>query len=211
MLTQDGIWLSTGDEPSGKGAPALFLDRDGVLVKEVNYLKNKEDVALEAGAAEIINWAKGWPREYAAICVTNQSGIARGLVSWPEFEAVEAEITRQLAGKGAALDLTIACPFHPDFTPGYGSAEDAWRKPGCRMLEYAAERLGLDLAASWLIGDKAADIEAAKRAGLKGALLVLTGYGAREREAALALAGGTFKVAVLPDLIEARGFLDSAF
>lgn len=211
MLTKDGIWLSTSPSPSGNGSPALFIDRDGVLVKEVNYLKNKEDVALEAGAAEIVNWTKARSREYAAICVTNQSGIARGLISWPGFEAVEAEIKRQLAAQGASLDLTIACPFHPDFTLDYGPEQDAWRKPGSRMLEHAAVLLALDLTKSWLIGDKATDIEAAKRARLKGALLVLTGYGESERKAALALAAPGFEVAVVRNLLEARDFLEGAF
>ncbi|WP_432214662.1 hypothetical protein, partial [Salmonella enterica] len=75
---------------------------DGVLVKEVNYLKNKEDVALEAGAAEIVAW--GRTKGLGLVCVTNQSGIARGLISWAEFEAVETEIARRLREKEVALD-----------------------------------------------------------------------------------------------------------
>ena len=209
MTIPPDIWLSTVTPPRRQGAPGLFLDRDGVLVKEVNYLKNKEDVALERGAAEIIAWGRA--KGLGLVCVTNQSGIARGLISWAEFEAVEAEIARRLREKEAALDLTLACPFHPDFTEGYGAAQDRWRKPGPAMIEHAGALMGLDLGASWLVGDKAADIEAAKRAGLKGAVIVATGYGAEEYEAAMAQEGGGFTVLTAATLDEARALLEAAF
>lgn len=209
MTIPPDIWLSTATPPRRQGAPGLFLDRDGVLVKEVNYLKNKEDVALEAGAAEILAWGRG--KGLGLVCVTNQSGIARGLISWAEFEAVETEIARQLREREVALDLTIACPFHPDFTEGYGAAQDRWRKPGPAMIEHGAALMGLDLCASWLVGDKAADIEAAKRAGLKGAVIVATGYGAKEREAAMVHEGDGFTVLSAATLEEARTLLEAAF
>ncbi|MDP1628627.1 HAD-IIIA family hydrolase [Parvibaculum sp.] len=209
MPVPDEIWLSTATPPRRQGRAGLFLDRDGVLVKEVNYLKNKEDVALEAGAAELVAW--GRHKDLGTVCVTNQSGIARGLISWPAFLDVEAEITRQLAAQGVALDLTIACPFHPDFTPGYGNGHAGWRKPGCRMIEHAGALMGLDLKRSWLVGDRTGDIAAARGAGLKGAVLVLTGYGMAERDAALALAAPGFEVTAVADLFEARLFLERAF
>ena len=209
MTIPADIWLSTDTPPRREGSAALFLDRDGVLVKEVNYLKNKEDVALESGAAEIIAW--GERKALALVCVTNQSGIARGLVSWDEFRDIEAEITQQLARKGAALDLTLACPFHPDFTADYGPDLDRWRKPGPAMIEHAARLMGLDLGTSWLIGDKAADIEAARRAGLAGGIIVMTGYGRTDREKALALAADPFEVHAASDLHEALTFLDTRF
>lgn len=209
MLTTDGIWLSTETPPRRDGRPGLFLDRDGVLVREVNYLKNKEDVALEPGAVEIVRWAR--TKGLGVAVVTNQSGVARGLVSWADFEAVETEIARQLNEGGVAIDLVAACPFHPDFTPGYGPAHDRWRKPGPGLIEEAARLMGLDLAASWLVGDKASDIEAAKRAGLKGAVHVTTGYGAAEREPALALAASGFAVLGATSLTEAQATLEDAF
>ena len=209
MRTKDDIWLSTDTPPRRDGQPGLFLDRDGVLVREVNYLKNKEDVALEPGAATLIRWAAR--RGFGLAAVTNQSGIARGRISWAEFEAVEAEIARLLEAEGAALDLVIACPFHPDFTPGYGPAPEHWRKPGPGLIEEAARRIGLDRAESWLVGDKASDIEAARRAGLKGAVHVLTGYGRAEREAALALAAPDFAVAAADDLDAAREIFEEVF
>ncbi|MBO6634666.1 HAD-IIIA family hydrolase [Parvibaculum sp.] len=209
MTTPPDIWLSTPTPPRRQGAPGLFLDRDGVLVKEVNYLKNKEDVALETGAAEIVAWGRA--KGFGLVCVTNQSGIARGLISWAEFEAVEMEIARQLREQEGTLDLTLACPFHPDFTDGYGPEQDRWRKPGPAMIEHGAALMGLDLAKSWLVGDKAADIEAAKRAGLKGAVIVATGYGAEEREAAMAQESKGFTVLSAATLDEARALLEMAF
>lgn len=199
------IWLSDPAPPRAKDRPGLFLDRDGVLVKEVNYLKNKEDVALEAGAAALLRW--GREKGLGLVCVTNQSGIARNLITPAEFEAVEAEITRQLAAAGARLDLTIACPYHPDFTPGYAAEHDLWRKPGPRLIEHAGVLMALDLASSWLVGDRARDIEAGKRAGLAGGILVATGYGAHERDEALALARGGFRVVAVATLDEARAVL----
>ena len=95
------IWLSNPAPPRYMGRAGLFLDRDGVLVKEVNYLKNKQDVALEAGAAALLRW--GCEKGLGLVCVTNQSGIARNLIAPEEFEAVEAEIARQLAAAGAHL------------------------------------------------------------------------------------------------------------
>tara|TARA_R110002110_G_scaffold39086_9_gene126746 strand:+ start:6104 stop:6736 length:633 start_codon:yes stop_codon:yes gene_type:complete len=199
------IWLSNPAPPRYMGRAGLFLDRDGVLVKEVNYLKNKQDVALEAGAAALLRW--GCEKGLGLVCVTNQSGIARNLIAPEEFEAVEAEIARQLAAAGAHLDLTIACPFHPDFTPGYSPEHSLWRKPGPRLIEHAAALMTLGLASSWLVGDRARDIEAGRRAGLAGGILVATGYGARERNEALALAGGGFKVVAVATLDEARAVL----
>lgn len=199
------IWLSTPAPPRYMGRAGLFLDRDGVLVKEVNYLKNKEDVALEAGAAALLCW--GREKGLGLVCVTNQSGIARNLIAPAEFAAVEAEIARQLAAAGAHLDLTIACPYHPDFTPGYTAEHGLWRKPGPRLIEHAAALMALDLASSWLVGDRARDIEAGKRAGLAGAILVATGYGAHERAEALALAGNGFKTVAVATLNEARTVL----
>lgn len=180
------------------GRPALYLDRDGVVVAERHYLASPEEVMLEAGAGELMQWAR--EAQLALVCPTNQSGMARGLISLEALEAVEAEIARQLAKQDAGFDLVIACPFHPDFTPGYGEKEARWRKPGPAMLELAEKMMEIDLAASWLVGDKASDIEAARNAGLKGAVHVLTGHGKAHREKAMSLATKTFSVLPARDL-----------
>ena len=206
MLLENGIWISDPAPPQ-HGGPAVFLDRDGVIVREVNYLSRPEDVALEAGIVELIAWAHG--RGIAVAAVTNQSGIARGRFGWVEYEAVEAEVERQLAARGVALDLVIACAFHEDHTDGFAEEHARWRKPGPAMLELGARKLGGDLGASIMIGDKASDIEAARNAGLARAIHVLTGHGEKERTAALNLARPGFTVHAAADLHEALALLKS--
>lgn len=205
MMLADGLWISTDTPTRRDGAPALFLDRDGVIVKEVHYLADPRDVALETGAAELIAWAHA--RGLAVATITNQAGIARGRFGWSDFEAVEAEIARRLALAGVAIDLTVACAFHPEHTPGYDATHAGWRKPGPRMIELAAEKLGVARARSMMIGDKASDIEAARNAGLAGAVHVLTGHGADERAAAVALARPGFAVLATADPAEALALL----
>jgi D-glycero-D-manno-heptose 1,7-bisphosphate phosphatase len=141
--------------------------------------------------------------------VTNQAGIARGKFGWDEFLAVQDEISARLTAQGVSVDLTIACPFHPDHTLGWSAAHADWRKPGPAMLKHAAELLNLDLHRSWMIGDNESDIAAAKAAGLAGAVHVLTGHGAAFREEALALANGAFAVLCATGLEEALDLLQT--
>ena len=189
------------------GRPALFLDRDGVVVVERNYLARPEDVALEKGVSELMQWAH--EKDLALVCPSNQAGMARGRISLDELEAVEAEITRQLGAKGVHFDLVIACPYHPDFTPGYGEEQARWRKPGPAMLQLAGKMMEIDLSASWLVGDKDTDIEAARAAGLKGAVHVLTGHGKSHRGKALALATDSFDVLPADNLRDTLALLRS--
>lgn len=203
----DGIWISSENPTRREGAAALFLDRDGVIVREVDYLSRPEDVVLERGAAKLIGWAHA--QGLAVAAVTNQAGIARGRFGWPDFEAVEAEIARQLRAAGVALDLIVACAYHPDHTDGYDDAHARWRKPGPAMIELAAEKLGIDRSRSFMIGDKASDVEAARNAGLVGAIHVLTGHGREEREAAMTLARPGFEVIAAADPEEALALLSA--
>lgn len=106
---------------------------------------------------------------------------------------MEAEIDRQLAICGEAVDLKVACPFHPDFTPGYGSTQAYWRKPGPGMVAFACIKLEIDPRKSWLIGDKASDVQSAKAADLSGAYF-LRGFSRAEEAAALALVDERFWV-----------------
>lgn len=204
MRLPNGIWVSTAHPPRFEGKPGLILDRDGVIVREEHYLRDPAKVALMPGLGPLMAWARA--AGMALCCATNQSGIARGIISWPDFEAVEAEITSQLARLGEPLDLTIACPFHPDF-PGPQAGEEArWRKPGPAMIQWISAMTGIDASRSWLIGDKASDIEAARAAGLKGAIHVATGHGEAERRA-LGQSGGAFRLLQADDLTEALALL----
>ena len=203
------ILVSASPRRALTSVPGLLLDRDGVLVREVNYLHRREDVEIQAGGAALLCWARetGIP----AAVVTNQAGIARGLFTWADFLAVEDEIAARLAAAGARLDLTIACPFHPQYTQEWSSDHAHWRKPGPGMLQYAAELLNLELGRSWMVGDNENDIAAAKAAGMAGAIHVLTGHGAAFRTAALALASENFIVLEATDLTEALHVLKPYF
>ena len=202
MSLQDGVgcWAWVGLEaPSSRGA--LFLDRDGVIVEEVNYLCRVEDVRLLPGAAETIRAANkaGVP----VVVVTNQSGVARGRFGWPEFEAVQARMTALLAAEGARLDAVFACGYHETGRGGLGAPDHEWRKPNPGMLLAAAERIGAILSRSLIVGDRAADLAAGRNAGLRCGVHVATGHGdAQERAAAQNLARDDFEVRLVSGLGE---------
>jgi len=154
--------------------PAVFLDRDGTLVEEVPYLHDPGRVVLLGGVAALGRLAEAG---YALVVVTNQAGVARGLYDEAAVAAVHRRLAELLAGAGVRLDAVLHCPHHPDGTvPGYAVACRC-RKPGPGMLEAAAERLGLDLGASWLVGNHPADMGAAVAAGVRP-LFVTTGQAA---------------------------------
>lgn len=169
--------------------PAVFLDRDGTVIVEADYLADPAGVALVDGADAAIRRLKR--AGYAVVLVTNQSGIARGLYDETDYRAVAARLDQVLRSRGAAPDATYWCPHHPDFT---GPCD--CRKPGTGMYRRAAEELGLDLAASWYVGDKPTDVEPAAALG-GGAVLVRTGYG---RDSEDRVGAG---VAVVPDVVGA--------
>ncbi len=192
-LNAQGLWCERLTvQASPRGAPALFLDRDGAVVEERDYLCRVEDVAMIAGAAAVIGAANA--RGLVVVMVTNQAGIGRGLYGWAEFAAVQRAICAALAAQGARLDAVYACPHHPQGKGAFAHPDHPARKPNPGMLLQAAADFALDLSRSWLVGDKAIDVEAAKRAGLAGALQVATGYGAAERAGAAAFADANFTV-----------------
>lgn len=195
FIGADGIWAQVLDRAAAPGPAtraALFLDRDGVLVEEVGFLHRPADVRLVPGAAGVIAAANraGVP----VVVPTNQSGIGRGLYGWAEFAATQARILAELARAGAAVDMVLACPFHAEAEPPYRHPDHPCRKPRPGMLLRAAERLRLDLARSWIVGDRVADLEAGRAAGLAGGLHVLTGHGQGERERVIGLGSEGFKV-----------------
>lgn len=154
--------------PMPESQPAIFLDRDGTLMREVNYCRRPEDVELYEGAREAIQAFR--EMGYKIVVVSNQSGIGRGMISLEEYEAVNAEFLRQI-GPGL-VDAVYFCPDVPE------SASQR-RKPAPGMLQEAARDLKLDLSLSWTIGDKASDIAAGVNAGTR-TVLVQTGYGLQQ-------------------------------
>ncbi len=155
----------------GEVRPAAFLDRDGVLNVEVGYLDDPGRVRLQWGSAAAVRALNeaGW----LVIVVTNQSGVSRGYYTAETVEAIHRELRRRLRAAGARVDAISYCPHQPD-------DQCRCRKPEPHMLLDAGRSLGADLVRSWMIGDKASDIEAGRRAGCRTAL-VLTGYGRQER------------------------------
>ena len=204
FLDSEGIWCQTLPG-ARRGGPALFLDRDGVVVEDVGYLARVEAVALIPGAAGVI--AKANARGVAVIVVTNQAGIGRGYYGWRDFAAVQETIIAALAAAGARVDAVFACAHHPAGNPPYAHPDHPARKPNPGMLLRAARALDLDLGRSWLIGDKAIDLEAARAAGLAGALHVLTGHGAAQRDEAAATAGGAFAVRLCRSIADAPALI----
>ncbi len=163
-----GVWLEARRRPLELPGPGLLLDRDGVIIRDQGFVAIADDVELLPGVADLIAEANraGVP----VAVVTNQSGIARRRFGWADFVAVEREIARLLAAAGARIDAVVACPFHPEFTENYGAVERYWRKPGPGLVLAAARLLNLEIGASWLVGDRDRDVEAARNAGLAGAV-----------------------------------------
>jgi len=169
-LVDPGVWIERLSARRKTPVATLFLDRDGVVVVDTGYLRDPRAVRLRPGIIALINAAN---RAGTPVCVvTNQSGIDRGYFGWTEFAAVEAVIRQRLARRGARLDGVAACPFHAAHTPRFGAIHDGWAKPGPRMFAALGAALNLDLGASWMIGDTARDIAAARAAGLAGAVLL---------------------------------------
>ena len=157
--------------------PAVFLDRDGVLIEEVGYLTRLEDVRFVPGAVNAVKLLNG--TGFMTVVVTNQSGVARGYFGEDHVRATHELIQARLAEQGARIDRFEYCPFHPTDGLGDYRCESFDRKPHPGMLLRAAAELGIDLGQSWLIGDRLSDIEAGFASGCRGAFLVRTGYGSQ--------------------------------
>jgi D-glycero-D-manno-heptose 1,7-bisphosphate phosphatase len=151
---------------------AVFFDRDGTLMEEVHYCADPALVRVFPGVPEALRRLKS--TGFALFIVTNQSGIGRGLFTEEQYHAVQNEFLRQL-GPGL-IDRTYFCPDVP-------GAAGPRRKPAPGMLLEAAADYAIDLAQSWMVGDKSADVECGRRAGAR-TILVLTGYGLQHQSSA---------------------------
>lgn len=149
------------NEPLPTPAPAVFLDRDGVLVEETGYLHTIENAILIPGAAHAVRRLN--LHHIPAIIVTNQAGIARGYYAWKDFHTVQTHIEQEFQRHGARFDGLWACAHHPNGA-GPLASDHPFRKPNPGMILDAGTKLNLDLSRSWLIGDKTIDIQAARNA-----------------------------------------------
>jgi D-glycero-D-manno-heptose 1,7-bisphosphate phosphatase len=154
---------------------AAFLDRDGTLIEDRGYAHRLSDYAPLPGAYEAVRVLRA--AGFAAIVVSNQSGVGRGYFTAAALERFEAHLRADFAAHGAALDALYSCP-HTD-RDGCGC-----RKPATGMLERARSEHGLDLARSWVIGDKGIDVELARRAGCRAARVLSGAEPARTDETA---------------------------
>jgi len=167
---------------------AVFLDRDGTMIAEVNYLHRPEQV--EIFPATRTGLRKLCDAGFILFIVSNQSGVGRGLFTMADVEKVNQKLCGELARDGICFQKIYVAPGTPD-EPGRG------RKPSPQFLFDARDEFGLNLAESFLIGDKMIDLECGWNAGLKMSILVRTGYGAQvERE----MAGRISRAIVLNDL-----------
>jgi D-glycero-D-manno-heptose 1,7-bisphosphate phosphatase len=149
--------------------PAVFFDRDGVLIVDSGYPHRPEHLVFLPGAAAAVRRVNESGR--AAVLITNQSGVGRGLFTEDQMHAFHELLVEALAGEGARLDAIYACPYLPEAAvEAYSHPDHPDRKPNPGMLLRAIADLDLDPANSVMIGDKPSDVEAARRAGVKGVL-----------------------------------------
>jgi D-glycero-D-manno-heptose 1,7-bisphosphate phosphatase len=160
--------------------PAVFLDRDGVLNQEVGYIHRVEDLNLIPGVAQAVRRLND--QNLFCCLVTNQSGPARSYYGMDHVHALHQRLRSLLETEaGAVLDALFVCPY---LSPPEGGIDpefarwSTWRKPNTGMLVAAAWEHDLDLSSSFVIGDKATDVDMAHNAGCQG-ILVQTGYGSR--------------------------------
>lgn len=152
---------------------AAFIDRDGVLNEERAFVHRIADFALVTGAIEALQALQA--AGYALVVITNQSGIARGLYSEAEYQALTAHMRARLLASGVRLDAVEHCPHLPDAPIERFRIDCDCRKPKPGMLQRAIAALDIDPAASLLVGDRLSDVEAGRRAGIGHCFLVRTG------------------------------------
>jgi D-glycero-D-manno-heptose 1,7-bisphosphate phosphatase len=151
---------------------AVFLDRDGTLNEDPGYLGEPDKVKLFPDTGEALSILKN-KLNFKLIVISNQSGIARGLITKENVNAVNRRVNELLADYNVKIDAFYYCPYHPDFN---SEEECSCRKPSPEMLFKAADDLKIDLSKSFFIGDAVSDIGCGINAGVK-TILVRTGYG----------------------------------
>ena len=156
------------------GIAAVFFDRDGTINEEAGYIGSLRDLHIYPNAVEAVRMVNDAGMK--AVVITNQSGVARGLIEEDFLSEIHGQIRDHLAKQGAVIDGFYYCPHHPTAGSEPYRQQCSCRKPEPGMLIRAAEDHGIDLSISYVIGDHASDIQAAKRVSAKG-ILVKTGHG----------------------------------
>ncbi len=157
--------------------PAVFLDRDGTLIKETGHLHRFDEVKIYPEALQAVSRVN---RSGAlAVVITNQSAVARGLLSEGDLQKIHRLINLEFQRNGARIDAFYYCPHHPEAGSGPYTQVCGCRKPEPGMLLRAARELGIELKESYMFGDRLDDVETGHRAGCQS-ILVKTGYGSEE-------------------------------
>jgi D-glycero-D-manno-heptose 1,7-bisphosphate phosphatase len=180
---------------------AVFLDRDGTLIEDVEYLNRLDQMVLfpwTVDAVRLLNRAG-----FATVVVTNQSAVARGITPEDFVRHTHAALDERFSRGGARIDRYYFCPHHPDAVVERYRDRCRCRKPSPGMIEQATAELGLDLARSWMVGNRWLDVETGRAAGTR-TVLVNSGYPARVQEPAPA---GVRADAILNNLMEAVGWI----
>lgn len=154
---------------------AFFLDRDGVINQDVCYLRNVSDVKIIKNAEHAIELIH--KSGYKVIVVTNQSGIAKGLLTEKIYNDINDKIQKML-NPGYGIDAFFHCPHN-------SSKECVCRKPSPFLIEKASKQLNIDLSQSYMVGDKLSDVESGFNANCKESVLVLTGHGKKYESEAI--------------------------
>lgn len=153
----------------------VFLDRDGTINQEVNYLHRPEDLEILPGVVEAVKMLR--EAGFRIVVVTNQAGVARGYYTCQDVEKLHEYLNEVLEKDGAGIDHFFYCPHHPVHGVGEYKRECSCRKPGIGMFQMAEQYYQIDKEHSYMIGDKLLDVEAGRNYGVHS-ILVGTGYGA---------------------------------
>ena len=158
---------------------AAFVDRDGTLIAERDFLTEEKDIEIFPQTVEAIRLLR--ELGYLVVILSNQSGVARGFLTEQRVFEINEEVFRQLEENDARPDLFFYCPHHPDATVKEYRLECECRKPAPGMVKMAQQMIDIDIPQSVSIGDKLSDVQLCQNLGGRG-ILVLTGYGASERD-----------------------------
>jgi len=184
------------------GRIGVFLDRDGTLNGEGDYIRTPDDLHMIPGAAEAVRKLNA--RGIVTCIISNQSGVARGFLSENDLVPIHAKMEREMQEGGATINRIYYCPHHPTAgVPPY-NIDCGCRKPKPGMLQQGARDFGIDLTRSFVVGDSIVDVQAGIAVGAR-TILVLTGYGAATQETI-----GREKIhvdAVVPSIIGAVDFI----
>jgi len=160
-----------------KKRPAAFLDRDGVIIRDSNYLSHPGGLKIYPNAVEAVRLLNR--HGFHVILITNQSGVARGFLSIQMLEEIHAAIRDLMIKNLAVIDEIYYCPHHPEFGPPHLRVQCACRKPAIGMINNALKDFRIDIEHSFVMGDQWRDMKLALNAGIVG-VMVRTGHGREE-------------------------------